>query len=244
MVLSEVGRARMCVCMCLTFARPAHPACDVTTRTLLPRHETGSWPLHGPPTGHRQHHHHHHHGTPYHHPSDAGLLLGLASPGAFPCPVGAPSYNVQFSRRAGDGHLVAFGTECGQLVIVDTRVEARVRRDHNGPVGWGQTDRARMVTSGATSTRRRLQREEEAAGAGAGGAVGSGRLGYCKSWGVRQPEVVAQYRALVNCIFDVEWTHDDSRIALGCGDGKIRIHDTETHAEVYCIYMIGPLLFH
>lgn len=120
---------------------------------------------------------------------------------------------------------MAFGTEFGQLVIVDTRLEARVQRDHNGPVGWGQTDRTRTVSSGTASTRRRLRREM-----GLGGSAGS--VGYCRSWGLRQPEVVAQYRALVNCIFDVEWTHDDGRIALGCGDGKIRVHDTETHAEV------------
>lgn len=115
---------------------------------------------------------------------------------------------------------MAFGTEFGQLVIIDTRVDARVQRDHSGPVGWGQTDRTRTISSGAASTRRRLRRDM------------GGSVGYCRSWGVRQPEVVAQYQALVNCIFDVEWTHDDGRIALGCGDSKIRIHDTETHAEV------------
>lgn len=115
---------------------------------------------------------------------------------------------------------MAFGTEFGQLVIVDTRVEATVQRDHRGPVGWGQTDRTRTITSGTPRTHRRLSRET------------GGSVGYCQSWGVRQPEVVAQYRALVNCIFDIEWTHDDDRIALGCGDGQIRVHDTETHAEV------------
>jgi len=149
-------------------------------------------------------------------------LLGLASPGSFPCPEGSPSYNVKFSKRAGDGHLVAFGTEFGQVVVLDTRAEAVVRRDHSGPIGWGQTNRARGITSGGVGTRRRLEREEG----------GGGRVGYCRSWGVRQPRVVAQYRALVNCIFDLDWTHGDSRIALCCGDSKIRVHDTETHAEV------------
>lgn len=125
---------------------------------------------------------------------------------------------------------MAFGTEFGQLVIVDTRVEATVQRDHSGPVGWGQrqTDRYRTISSGARSTRQRLTREL--------GAPAGSRVGHCRSWGVRQPEVVTQYRALVNCIFDVEWTHDDDRIALGCGDSKVRVHDTETHAEV-CVYV-------
>lgn len=39
------------------------------------------------------------------------FVLGLASPGAFPCPEASPSYNVQFSKTAGDGHYLAFGTE-------------------------------------------------------------------------------------------------------------------------------------
>ncbi|CBN74423.1 denticleless homolog [Ectocarpus siliculosus] len=146
-------------------------------------------------------------------------VMGLASPGAFPCPEGSPTYNLQFSKRAGDGHFVAFGTERGTLVIVDTRAEAVVQRDHNGPVGWGQTDRS----SGWFSERaaKRL------------GAISAGvKHGYCRSWGVRQPGVVAQYRALANCIFDVEWLHDDGRIALACADSKIRVHDTETCMEV------------
>lgn len=41
----------------------------------------------------------------------ADLVLGLASPGAFPCPEASPSYSVQFSKQAGDGHYLAFGTE-------------------------------------------------------------------------------------------------------------------------------------
>lgn len=163
----------------------------------------------------------HHHGRSPFRPSD--LVLGLASPGSFPCPERSPSYNIKFSKRAGDGHLLAFGTEFGQVVVLDTRAEAVVRRDHTGPIGWGQTDRIRSITSGTAGTRRRLEREGD-----------GGRVGFCRSWGVQQPRVVAQYRALVNCIFDLEWTHDDSRIALGCGDCKIRVHDTETHAEVRC----------
>ncbi len=160
-------------------------------------------------------------------------MLGLASPGSFPSPESSPSFNVKFSKRAGDGHLLLFGTEFGQVVVLDTRAEAVVQRDHSGPIGWGQTDRARSVTSGAAGTRRRLERE-----------AGGGRVGYCRSWGVRQPRVVAQYRALVNCIFDVEWTHDDSRIALGCGDSKIRVHDTETHAEVrHCTALYGTVRY-
>lgn len=146
--------------------------------------------------------------------------MGLASPGAFPCPEGSPAFNLQFSKRAGDGHLVAFGTERGTLVIVDTRTEAVVQRDHNGPVGWGRTDRSSSWFS-------------ERAAAAKGLATSAGvKHGYCRSWGVRQPGVVAQYRALVNCIFDVEWLHDDGRIALACGDSKIRVHDTETSVEV------------
>lgn len=204
----------------MIFARPCrHPSREKNRDVTLAATKAGPRYLRALPGGRRPHHH----GVPYH-PSDAELLVGLSSPGAFPCPEGSPSYNVQFSRRAGDGHLVAFGTEYGQLVIVDTRVEARVRRDHSGSVGWGQTDRTRSISSGTAGTRRRLKREA------GGGTVR--RVGYCRSWGVQQPEVVAQYQALVNCIFDVEWTHDDGRIALGCGDGKVRVHDTETHAEV------------
>lgn len=145
-------------------------------------------------------------------------VMGLASPGAFPCPERSPTYNLQFSKRAGDGHLVVFGTERGMLVIVDTRAEAVVQRDHNGPVGWGQTDR-----SSDRFSDRAAKRLVASAGV---------KQGYCRSWGVRQPAVVAQYRALVNCIFDVEWLHDDGRIALACGDPNIRVHDTETSVEV------------
>ncbi|CAM9868860.1 unnamed protein product [Scytosiphon promiscuus] len=150
------------------------------------------------------------------------LMMGLASPGAFPCPERSPAYNVQFSKRIGDGHYVAFGTEFGQVVILDTRANAVVMRDHNGPVGWGQTDRtrARRSTSGITYP-------------------GRGNVGYCRSWGVQQPAVVAQYQALINCIFDVEWTHEDRQMALACGDAKIRVHDTETSIEVLMLHGHG-----
>ena len=50
----------------------------------------------------------------------ADFVLGLASPGAFPCPEASPSYNVQFSTQAGDGHYLAFGTEvgvCGTVIL-------------------------------------------------------------------------------------------------------------------------------
>lgn len=168
---------------------------------------------------------------PSYHLSD--LVLGLASPGAFPCPENSPSFSVRFSKRAGDGHLVAFGTEFGQLIIVDTRAEARVQRDHNGPVGWGQTDRTRGITSGCGAKTRQRP----------GGVEGSGNVGLCRSWGVRQPEVVAQYRAFINCIFDLEWAHDDTRIVLAGGDAKIRVHDTETHAEV-CFMCGGAEIYY
>lgn len=39
------------------------------------------------------------------------FVMGLASPGAFPCPESSPAYNVQFSKGAGGGHYLAFGTE-------------------------------------------------------------------------------------------------------------------------------------
>lgn len=159
-------------------------------------------------------------GAPYH---LSDLVLGLASPGAFPCPENSPSYSLQFSKKAGDGHLVAFGTEYGQLLVLDTRVEARVQRDHNGPVGWGQTDRNTGINSRVVGARAKSRLEW---------AGGEGKVGLCRSWGVRQPEVVVQYRALINCIFDLEWMLDDTRIVMGCGDAKIRVHDTETNTEV------------
>eukprot|EP00904_Undaria_pinnatifida_P005694 jgi/Undpi1/2254/HiC_scaffold_13.g05640.m1 len=94
----------------------------------------------------------------------------------------------------------------GNLVIVDTRTEAAVQRDHNGPIGAPATAPA---TAGRVGAR-------------------AGRLG----WGVGQPLVVSEYRALINCIFDLEWTHGDRRIVLACGDGKCRVQDVETSAEV------------
>lgn len=97
---------------------------------------------------------------------------------------------------------------------MDTRAEAAVRRDHDGPVGLGPAGAGGGVQ------------------AGGGGASSVRRRGICGGWGVGQPAVVAEWRALINCIFDLEWIQEDARIALACGDGKVRIEDTETHAEV------------
>lgn len=105
----------------------------------------------------------------------------------------------------------------GKLVIVDTRVEAAVQRDNNGPIGHGGG-------GGATRTR------SSQGGLGRGG--GEEREGRSQTWGVGQPSVISEYRVLINCIFDLEWTHEDRRIALACGDGKCRVQDTETQAEV------------
>lgn len=107
----------------------------------------------------------------------------------------------------------AYTLQWGKVVIADTRAEALVQRDHHGPVASRVTAR---VDDGGESI-------VETEGT---------RYGISRRWGVGQPVVVAEYQALTNCIFDLEWMEDDRRIALACGDGKCRVQDTETQAEV------------
>lgn len=106
----------------------------------------------------------------------------------------------------------------GRLAIVDTRVEAAVQRDANGPVGT----RIRDTPSNLAETNIRTSLRE-------GGAKSKISLG---GRGVGQPAVVAEWKALPNCVFSLEWIHDDRIIALACGDNRCRLQHVETRREV------------
>lgn len=56
----------------------------------------------------------------------ADFVLGLASPGSFPCPENSPAYSLQFSARTGAGHYLAFGTEVCVCVCLARRGDSRV----------------------------------------------------------------------------------------------------------------------
>lgn len=116
-------------------------------------------------------------------------------------------------------------------MVADTRVEAAVQRDSNGPVGPGPLQPSSSVRNRAPDGNGSLR---------TGGTTAVPRVTKASSCsrssfggrGVGQPLVVAEWQALTNCVFDVEWMQGDRLIALGCGDNFCRVQDTETQTEV------------
>lgn len=119
------------------------------------------------------------------------------------------------------------------LTIVDTRAEATVQRDQDGPVGPGalppQPNHIRSsgntigndIRAGRLSTIATPRRGTAAV------STSYGRRG------VGQPAVLASWRVLNNCIFDLEWMQGDRVMALGCGDSRCRVQDVERQIEVH-----------
>lgn len=48
------------------------------------------------------------------------MVMCLGSLGGLPCPENSPAFDVQFSRRAADGHFLAFGTEVSEDEVDET----------------------------------------------------------------------------------------------------------------------------
>lgn len=131
------------------------------------------------------------------------------------------------------------------MVVVDTRVEAQVQRDENGPVGTGAAvQRYPSASTSASSSRSsptsRLNNHNSSGSSSnnvrrsvVNSAAAPERVTYggvCAG----QPKVVAEWSALRNCVFDVQWMLRDSVLALGCADNTCRLQDTETQKEVPC----------
>lgn len=107
-------------------------------------------------------------------------------------------------------------------MIADTRIEAEVQRDADGPV--------------ASSIRDSPSSSPSLSGADALGTTprskgATERLTF-GGRGIHQPAVVAEWKALPNCVFSLEWIQDDKVIALACGDNRCRLHHVETQQEV------------
>lgn len=125
--------------------------------------------------------------------------------------------------------------------MTDTRVEAAVQRDDNGPVGSGRgslQSSSSILHHGTTYDHHHNATAAPNLSVRPGGRSGTttsvptGMTTY-GGRGVGQPTVVAEWQALSNCVFDVEWMQGDRLIALGCGDNMCRVQDTETQTEVH-----------